>query len=119
MNTDYYKTHYLATVRLTRNNKFIIEGGKAERMALLDAKKHVRFCYVRDIETQSEVKLQLIRGSWVIAAQTTPSHQAPSSLVLPKQLKEEVSKLAEQSGTSVNQFIVTAVAEKISAQQHR
>ncbi len=36
-------------------------------------------------------------------------------LRLPKSLKEEVSKLAKRDGTSVNQFIAIAVAEKISA----
>lgn len=36
-------------------------------------------------------------------------------LRLPKSLKEEVAKMAKQDGVSVNQFIVVAVAEKISA----
>ena len=36
-------------------------------------------------------------------------------LRLPKSLKDEVSKVAKRDGTSVNQFIAIAVAEKISA----
>ena len=37
------------------------------------------------------------------------------ALRLPRSLKTEVERLAEQDGISVNQFIATAVAEKISA----
>lgn len=36
-------------------------------------------------------------------------------LRLPKSLKDEVAKLAKREGTSVNQFIAMAVAEKVSA----
>ena len=36
-------------------------------------------------------------------------------LRLPKSLKDKVTKLAKRDGTSVNQFIAIAVAEKISA----
>lgn len=36
-------------------------------------------------------------------------------LRLPKSLKEQVAKLAKRDGTSINQFVVIAVAEKISA----
>ncbi len=36
-------------------------------------------------------------------------------LRLPKSLKEEVAKVAKRDGTSINQFIAIAVAEKISA----
>ena len=36
-------------------------------------------------------------------------------LRLPKSLKEEVAKIAQRDGTSVNQFIAIAVAEKVSA----
>jgi len=36
-------------------------------------------------------------------------------LRLPKSLKNEVAKVAKRDGTSVNQFIAIAVAEKISA----
>lgn len=36
-------------------------------------------------------------------------------LRLPKSLKEEVVKMAKRDGTSLNQFISMAVAEKISA----
>jgi len=36
-------------------------------------------------------------------------------LRLPKSLKNRVALLAERDGTSINQFIVIAVAEKISA----
>jgi len=34
-------------------------------------------------------------------------------LRLPKSLKDEVSKVAKRDGTSINQFIAIAVAEKI------
>lgn len=36
-------------------------------------------------------------------------------LRLPKSLKEEVVKMARRDGTSLNQFISIAVAEKVSA----
>ncbi len=36
------------------------------------------------------------------------------SLRLPKLLKNEVEKMAKRDGTSLNQFIVMAVAEKVS-----
>jgi hypothetical protein len=36
-------------------------------------------------------------------------------LRLPKSLKKEVAKVAKREGTSINQFIAIAVAEKISA----
>ncbi len=37
------------------------------------------------------------------------------ALRLPPSLKREVEKVARDDGTSLNQFIVTAVAEKLSA----
>ena len=39
------------------------------------------------------------------------------ALRLPRSLKAEVERLAAEDGISVNQFIVMAVAEKISAMQ--
>ncbi len=36
-------------------------------------------------------------------------------LRLPKSLKKEVAKMAKRDGTSLNQFIAMAVAEKVSA----
>ena len=36
-------------------------------------------------------------------------------LRLPKSLKEKVAKVAKRDGTSINQFIAIAVAEKVSA----
>lgn len=36
------------------------------------------------------------------------------ALRLPASLKREVEKLAREDGTSLNQFIVTAVAEKLA-----
>ena len=36
-------------------------------------------------------------------------------LRLPKSLEDEVAKVAKRDGTSINQFIAIAVAEKISA----
>ena len=37
------------------------------------------------------------------------------ALRLPASLKREVEKVAREDGTSLNQFIATAVAEKLSA----
>jgi hypothetical protein len=37
------------------------------------------------------------------------------ALRLPASLKREVEKVARDDGTTLNQFIITAVAEKISA----
>jgi hypothetical protein len=39
------------------------------------------------------------------------------ALRLPKSLKEAVERLSRQDGTSMNQFMATAVAEKVSALQ--
>lgn len=36
-------------------------------------------------------------------------------LRLPRSLKEAVEKLSKEDGTSINQFVTTAVAEKVSA----
>jgi len=36
-------------------------------------------------------------------------------LRLPKSLKEAVEKLSKEDGTSINQFVTVAVAEKVSA----
>lgn len=36
-------------------------------------------------------------------------------LRLPKSLKDELAKVAKRDGTSINQFIAIAVAEKVSA----
>ena len=36
-------------------------------------------------------------------------------LRLPASLKEAVAELSKKDGTSINQFVVTAVAEKVSA----
>jgi len=38
-------------------------------------------------------------------------------LRLPRSLKEAVVRLSEQDGTSINQFVAMAVAEKVSAMQ--
>jgi len=40
-------------------------------------------------------------------------------LRLPRSLKDKVAKVAKRDGTSVNQFIAIAVAEKISALETR
>jgi hypothetical protein len=36
-------------------------------------------------------------------------------LRLPRSLKEAVERLSKEEGTSINQFVATAVAEKVSA----
>ena len=38
-------------------------------------------------------------------------------LRLPRSLKEAVQRLSKEDGTSINQFVATAVAEKVSALQ--
>jgi hypothetical protein len=38
-------------------------------------------------------------------------------LRLPRSVKEAVERLSRQDGTSINQFVATAVAEKVSALQ--
>jgi hypothetical protein len=38
-------------------------------------------------------------------------------LRLPRSLKEEVKRLSREDGTSINQFVAMAVAEKVSARQ--
>lgn len=38
-------------------------------------------------------------------------------LRLPRSLKQAVERISKEEGTSINQFVVTAVAEKISAMQ--
>ena len=43
------------------------------------------------------------------------SRNSAFSLRLPASLKAAVEKLSEQDGTSINQFVVVAVAEKVSA----
>jgi hypothetical protein len=37
------------------------------------------------------------------------------ALRLPRSLKETVERLSREDGTSINQFVATAVAEKVSA----
>ena len=44
-----------------------------------------------------------------------PTKIGTYALRLPISLKAEVEKLSKQDGTSMNQFVVLAVAEKISA----
>jgi hypothetical protein len=45
----------------------------------------------------------------------TENSAANYALRLPRSIKKEVERLAKQDGTSINQFIATAVAEKIAA----
>jgi hypothetical protein len=46
---------------------------------------------------------------------TTASKTYP--LRLPRSLKDAVERLSREDGTSINQFVATAVAEKVSALQ--
>jgi hypothetical protein len=39
------------------------------------------------------------------------------SLRLPRSLKDAVERISKEEGTSINQFVATAVAEKVSALQ--
>lgn len=43
------------------------------------------------------------------------SEKSTYPLRLPKSLKDEVARVAKRDGTSINQFIAIAVAEKVSA----
>jgi predicted HicB family RNase H-like nuclease len=43
----------------------------------------------------------------------TENSAANYALRLPRSIKKEVERLAKQDGTSINQFIATAVAEKL------
>lgn len=43
--------------------------------------------------------------------------QTTYPLRLPRSLKEAVGRLSREDGTSINQFVATAVAEKVSALQ--
>jgi hypothetical protein len=45
----------------------------------------------------------------------TMSEAKTYPLRLPRSLKEAVERLSRQDGTSINQFVATAVAEKVSA----
>lgn len=42
-------------------------------------------------------------------------HATIDPLRLPRSIKEAVVRIAKREGTSINQFVVTAVAEKLSA----
>jgi uncharacterized protein (DUF1778 family) len=42
-------------------------------------------------------------------------NQSTYPLRLPRSIKAEIERRAKQDGTSVNQFVVTAVAEKLAA----
>ncbi len=42
-------------------------------------------------------------------------NQSTYPLRLPRSLKQEVERRAQEDGTSVNQFVATAVAEKLAA----
>lgn len=42
-------------------------------------------------------------------------NQSTYPLRLPRSLKQEVERRAQQDGTSVNQFVATAVAEKLAS----
>jgi len=48
-------------------------------------------------------------------ARATLTKTSTYPLRLPVSLKTALEKLSKQDGTSINQFVVTAVAEKISA----
>ncbi|MPZ59233.1 MAG: toxin-antitoxin system HicB family antitoxin [Rhizobiales bacterium] len=42
-------------------------------------------------------------------------HQSTYPLRLPRSVKAEVERRAKEDGTSINQFVATAVAEKLAA----
>jgi hypothetical protein len=61
----YYTSHYLATIQFVANGEFIVVGGKPEKRALTTAKRETCFCYVRDIQSRSEVRLDLVNDEWI------------------------------------------------------
>ncbi len=61
---NYYQRHFIATVRFD-GEKMIVEGGKRE---LKKASYQTNECFVKDSETQKEVKLVLVDNAWVRAA---------------------------------------------------
>jgi hypothetical protein len=63
--SEYYKSRFLATVRFVGPDKFVVEGGKNEKLALENAKFETSFCYVKDLATNLGVKLNLIQGAWL------------------------------------------------------
>jgi hypothetical protein len=52
-----------------------------------------------------------------MAKDQTVSKTKTYPLRLPRSLKEAVERLSKEDGTSINQFVATAVAEKVSAIQ--
>lgn len=58
---DYYDKHYVASVRY-EGDTMIIEDGKRD---LNRAKGRTSFCYVKDIEKQESVRLELQDNQWV------------------------------------------------------
>lgn len=58
---DYYRKNYIASVSF-KNGEMCVKDGKR---ALLQAKSHTDFCYVRDIHNRKEVKLILDGKRWV------------------------------------------------------
>lgn len=67
MNLDkqnFYSSRYLATVRFD-NDRIIVEGGREEKQNLKLAKKETSFCYVKDLTSKQEVRLELVGGEWV------------------------------------------------------
>lgn len=65
LKTHYYLSRYVATVRFIDETEFVVEGGMSEKRALANAKKEATFCYVKDLVSQSGVRLTLVNGAWV------------------------------------------------------
>lgn len=65
LKSDYYRSNYLATVSV-EGDTFTLLGGMTEKRKLKLAKRETNFCYVKDLSTQSEVKLILKDSEWVV-----------------------------------------------------
>ncbi len=78
---NYYRDTCIATVSLERNELVFI-GGNADKRRLRLAKHHSNFCYVKDITSQTSVKLVLHGGTWVRSSDLVPEDGKSSRIKL-------------------------------------
>ncbi len=73
---------------------------------------------VRDFgKVPSRFGIEVMLPPEVMARNQTMTKTKTYPLRLPRSLKESVERLSEEEGTSINQSVATAVAEKVSAMQ--
>lgn len=63
---EYYRNNYIATVTVEDGDIKVV-GGPGERRKLRQAKRQTPCCYVRNMQTRSEMKLILHDDEWTIA----------------------------------------------------